>query len=162
MTDHDYTAAITVDASPQEAFAAAADLRAWWSEEIDGDTDRLGAEFTYNYMDMHRCTLRVTEFVPGRRVAWLVLENFFVFTDGAEWLGTTIEIDVAERDGRTEVRLTHRGLEPHHDCYDVCSKSWDFYVGRSLLGYITDGQGRPNARGRANLPAEAAVSAAQT
>jgi activator of Hsp90 ATPase-like protein len=160
MSDNDYTAVITVDTSRAEAFDAAVNLRAWWSEEIDGDTDRLGAEFTYNYMDTHRCRMRVMEYVPGRRVAWLVLENHFVFTDGEEWLGTTIEIDVAERDGRTEVRLTHRGLLPQHDCYDVCSKSWDFYVGRSLLAYITTGAGQPNPRGRANLTAEAAVSAA--
>ena len=159
MSENDYTAVITVDRSQQEAFDAAVNLRGWWSEEIDGNTDRLGAEFTYNYMDTHRCRLRVTEYVPGRRVAWLVLENYFVFTDGAEWLGTTIEVDIAERDGKTEVCLTHRGLVPPHDCYDVCSKSWDFYVGRSLLDYINTGQGHPNARGRANVPAEAAVSA---
>src|SRR4051812_25062463 len=116
MSDNDYTAVITVDAGRQEAFAAAVNLRGWWSEEIDGDTDRLGAEFTYNYMDTHRCRMRVTEYVPGRRVAWQVLENYFVFTDGTEWQGTTVEIDIAEQDGRTEVCLTHRGLVAQFDC----------------------------------------------
>src|SRR5260370_1116661 len=80
-----------------------------------GRPARLGADFTSGSMAPHPGPLRVTEYAPGRRAAWLVLENCFVFTDGAEWLGPTIEIDIAEQDGKTEVCLTHRGLLPQHD-----------------------------------------------
>src|SRR4051794_14179305 len=143
MTEHDYPAVIAVDRSPREAFDAAVDLRAWWSQDIVGDTDRLGAEFDYHYLDAHSCRLRVEELVPGRRVAWLVLENHFSFTSDEEWVGTMIEIDLVERDGRTDVCFTHRGLVPSHECFDVCRESWDFLVGTSLRELIVKGKGRP-------------------
>ncbi|MEP7019723.1 MAG: hypothetical protein ABI808_03660 [Pseudonocardiales bacterium] len=41
----DLTASITVDQTPDEAFAAMNDFRGWWSAEIDGGTAELGAEF---------------------------------------------------------------------------------------------------------------------
>src|SRR5690348_14862078 len=74
-----YATAFTVDRSPRETFAAITNVRGWWSENIDGDTDRAGGEFTYSNQDIHRCTIRVTELVPGQKVAWLVLDNHFNF-----------------------------------------------------------------------------------
>lgn len=46
MNTQHYTATLTVDQTPEQVFAAITNLRGWWSEEIDGRTDKLGAEFT--------------------------------------------------------------------------------------------------------------------
>jgi hypothetical protein len=69
MADHAFTTTFTVDRTPTEAFAAITNVRGWWSEEIDGRTDQLGAEFAHHYEDVHRCRIRVTELVPGRKVS---------------------------------------------------------------------------------------------
>ena len=53
MTKQHLTAAFTVDKTPDEAFAAINNVRAWWSGEIDGVTDERGAEWTYRYKDIH-------------------------------------------------------------------------------------------------------------
>ena len=45
MNTTGYTTSFTVDQTPEEVFAAINNVRGWWSGQIDGDTDKLGAEF---------------------------------------------------------------------------------------------------------------------
>lgn len=145
MTDRSFTTSILVDQTPQQAFAAITNVRGWWSEEIEGPTDTVGRAFDYRYRDAHRCRIEVTELVPGRKVAWRVLENHFSFTeDKTEWTGTDVVFDISRVGDRTEVRLTHVGLVPDYECFDICSDGWTTYVNGSLRALITTGKGRPN------------------
>jgi hypothetical protein len=155
MTNQNYTVAFTVDQTPEEAFAAINNVRGWWSQEIEGDTDRLGAEFKYHYQDVHRATFKITEFVPGRKVVWHVMDNYFNFTrDKTEWTGTDVVFEIAQKSDKTEVHFTHVGLVPAYECYEVCSNAWGSYITSSLRNLITIGKGQPN-------PIEAAVSQAR-
>ncbi len=145
MKDQDYVRTFTVEQTPEEAFAAITNVRGWWSEEIEGDTDTLGAEFSYHYKDVHRCRMKIVEFVPGKRVAWLVQDNYFSFTkDKTEWKGTKITFDITKKRDRTQIRFTHVGLVPAYECYDVCSDAWGTYISGSLKALITTGKGKPN------------------
>jgi hypothetical protein len=140
MNDESLTISFTTDRTPEEAFAAVNDVRSWWTGEIDGPTDELGAEFTYRYQDIHRSTQRVTELVPGRRIAWRVTDGFLNFvSDKSEWTGTDIVFDLIPAGAGTEVRFTHAGLVPRQECYDQCSPAWNFYVGTSLRDRIAAG-----------------------
>ena len=47
MTGLDFNTTLLVDAAPSEVYDAINNVRGWWSEEIEGDTDKLGAEFNY-------------------------------------------------------------------------------------------------------------------
>ena len=78
--NENFTATFSVDQTPGEVFRAINNVRGWWSEDIEGDTGKAGGEFTYRYQDAHRCRVKVTELVPGARVAWRVLDNYFDFT----------------------------------------------------------------------------------
>ncbi|HSN18852.1 MAG TPA: SRPBCC domain-containing protein [Gammaproteobacteria bacterium] len=145
MSDQHFTTSFTVDRSPQEVFEAINDVRGWWSEATQGDTDRPGAVFYYHFQDIHRCTIQVTELVPGKRVAWHVLHNAFSFIqDQAEWNGTDVVFDIARKGSQTEVRFTHVGLSPSHECYEICSNAWGQFIGRSLRDLITTDKGQPN------------------
>jgi hypothetical protein len=140
-----YTTAFTVDQSPDEVFAAINNVRGWWSGEIDGDTTRLGEEFTYRYQDLHLSKQRITESVSGKRIAWKVLDGYVNFVqDKTEWVGTAITFDISKRDGKTEVRFSHLGLVPDFGCFDSCSNAWAFYINTSLRDLITTGKGEPN------------------
>jgi hypothetical protein len=145
-----FTAAFSVDQTSGEVFHAINNVRGWWSEDIEGDTDKVGAEFTYRYEDTHRCRIKVTELAAGERVAWHVLDNYFDFTqDKAEWKDTEIHFDITTRDGKTEVCFAHVGLVPEYECFDICSHSWGFYLYTSLRALIRTGQGLPNRKERA-------------
>ncbi|GAA3000214.1 SRPBCC domain-containing protein [Streptosporangium longisporum] len=154
QADQNFTVTFPVGRTPQEAFEAITDVRGWWSQDVEGVTDRVGGEFDHHYRDVHRCRIRVTELVPGRKVAWLVLENHFDFvTDQSEWTGTEIVFEISERDGGgAEVRFTHVGLVPRYECYDVCSNAWGGYIDGSLRSLIETGTGRPNPRENGDAP----------
>jgi len=149
MKDDDFTTTFTVDQTPEAIFAAITNVRGWWSEEIDGNTDKLGDVFTYRYKDVHRSTQQITESIPGKKVAWLVSDAHLSFTkDTSEWNGTRVVFDISRRGNKTEVRFTHVGLVPRFECFDDCSGAWGFYVGKSLRSLITTGRGQPNQKAK--------------
>ena len=146
MSSQDLTLGFSVDQSPKAVFDAVNNVRGWWSEAIEGSTDKLGAEFTYRYKDIHRSTHAITELVPDRRVVWHVVDSYIGFVkDKAEWNGTDIVFEIAEQDGKTELRFTHVGLTPSVECYGGCAGAWGFYINESLRSLITTGKGDPNA-----------------
>jgi hypothetical protein len=147
MNAHDFTTTFTVDQTPDEAFAAITDVRGWWSGEIDGDTDALGAEFTYRYKDVHRSKQRIVEFVPGKKVVWLVLDAYLQFTDDkSEWNGTKVIFEVSPLGNQTQVTFTHEGLVPQFECFGACSSAWGSYINGSLKSLVTTGKGFPNEK----------------
>ncbi|MBO0867085.1 MAG: SRPBCC domain-containing protein [Micromonosporaceae bacterium] len=145
MTDNSLTIAFTVNRTPSQVFDAITDVRSWWSGDITGPTDELGAEFTYRYADVHRSTQRITELIPGKRVAWHVVDGYLNFVeDPTEWTGTDITFDVTPVADGTEVRFTHIGLAADQECFESCSSAWRYYIATSLRSLINEGPGRPN------------------
>lgn len=139
---NNFTSTFTVAQSPEDVFSAITDVRRWWTGEIEGDTDKLGDEFTYRYRDLHYSKQKITELVPGRKVVWKVLDAQLKGPqDPAEWTGTEIVFDITPKDAGTEVHFAHVGLVPDFECFDSCSSAWGFYVNGSLKRLITTGEG---------------------
>jgi len=164
MTTSNFMTTLLVDQTPKEVFNAINNVRGWWSEEIEGSTDKLNSVFNYHFEDIHRCQMKIVEFNPNEKVVWLVMDNYFKpgifdndsphrvridkFTDEkSEWTGTKIIFEISRKDNRTEVRFTHLGLVPEYECFDVCSNGWTHYIRQSLLGLIATGKGQPNKTG---------------
>jgi hypothetical protein len=147
MPNLNFTTAFEVDQTPQEAFEAITNVRGWWSEEIEGNTGILGDEFTYRYKEAHHCKMKLIEVIPHKKAVWLVLDNYFNFTeDKSEWKGTKVIFEISKTGERTEVRFTHQGLVPEYECFNICSNAWGFYINDSLLSLITTGKGHPNGK----------------
>jgi hypothetical protein len=143
----DYRISFRVDQSPREVYEAVNNVRAWWTGEITGVTDRVGSEWTYRYEDIHRSTHRTTELVPGKRVVWHVVDSKLSFVkDTKEWNGTDIVFDIASKGDQTELTFTHVGLAPTIECYNGCSDAWRFYIRDSLRKLITTGAGTPKPK----------------
>ncbi len=147
MTTSDFTTTILVDQTPKQVFDAINNVRGWWSEEIEGSTDKLNDEFKYHYEDVHRCQMKIIESVPNTKVVWLVLDNYFKFTeDKTEWIGTKIVFEIAEQDNKTQLRFTHQGLVPEYECFDICKDAWTQYIQQSLRSLVSTGIGMPNGK----------------
>jgi hypothetical protein len=149
MSQESFTTSFTVDQSPEQVYAAINDVRAWWTGEVTGPTDALGAEFEYRYKTIHFSAQKVTELVPGKRVVWHVTKARLPFENTEEWVGTDIVFEIARKKGKTEVRFTHVGLVPSIACYGDCSGAWGFLVTDSLRRLITTGVGDPGSKAKA-------------
>jgi hypothetical protein len=91
--------------------------------------------------------MKFVELVPGKRVAWLVTDNHFSFTeDKTEWKGTKVVFDIAKKGDKTEIHFKHEGLVPSYECYNVCSDAWGSYIRGSLKNLIATGNGSPNPK----------------
>ena len=141
MSNPSFTTTFTVDQTPEEVFAAFNNVRAWWTGNIEGSTDQLGAEFTYRYQDIHYSKQKITEFVPGQKVVWHVVDAQLNFVDDkTEWKGTNITFDIAQKGDQTEVTFTHRGLVPDFECFNNCSTAWGSLINGNLRRLITSGE----------------------
>ncbi len=144
MKKQDFTTTFSVGQTPQEVFDAINNVRGWWSEEIEGNTDKLGAEFKFHYKEAHRSTQKITELVPAKKVVWHITDATLNFVkDKTEWKGTDVVFEIARKGDKTELRFTHLGLVPAFECYGDCSGAWGFYINDSLRSLITTGKGQP-------------------
>jgi hypothetical protein len=138
-----YTTTFTVDQTPEEVFAAINNVRGWWTGDVEGSTDKIGDTFSYRYEDIHYSQQQITALIPGKKVAWRVVDARLNFTqDKSEWKGTEITFEIVEKGDQTEVRFTHQGLVPAFECFDACSDAWSFYITGSLRSLITTGKGQ--------------------
>ena len=145
MATVNFTTTIVVDQAPEKVFNAINNVRGWWSEEIEGSTEKLNDEFTYHYKDVHISKMKLIEVIPNEKVVWLVMDNQFNFTkDKSEWKGNKIIFEITEKNNKTRLQFTQLGLVPAYECYDICRDAWSNYINNSLRSLITTGKGQPN------------------
>ncbi len=147
MTPSNYSTTILVDQTPKEVFDAVNNVRGWWSENIEGGTDKLNAEYLYHYKDIHLCKMKITELIPDKKIVWKVLKNEFSFTqDKNEWVGNDIVFEISKLKNKTQLTFTQIGLTPAHECYNVCYDAWTGFITNSLKKLITTGKGLPTPK----------------
>lgn len=147
ISNQNYTTTITVDKDISSAFNSIKNFRAWWSEEIEGNTDKVGETFFYHYKDVHLCKLKLIEMIADKKLVYQVIDNEFNFTkDKTEWINTKLIFDISSEGTKTKIVFTHEGLVPAYECYNVCNDAWTSYIQGSLKNYIETGTGKPNGK----------------
>ena len=148
---NDFTSTIMVDKSPAEAFNAIKNFKAWWSEDIEGTTNKLGETFFYHYKDIHLSKIKLIKMVPNEKLVYEVVANEFSFTkDKTEWVGTRLVFDISKEGNQTKVKFTHEGLVLEYECYNVCHDAWTGFIQKSLKNLINTGKGEPNPKDGTN------------
>ncbi len=142
MKSSDYKTTILVGNSPEEAFSAINNVMGWWQGEIEGNTEKLNDEFVYRMKDIHYSRQKLTEFVPDKKVTWLVTDSKLNFAENkSEWTGTRITFEISIQNGKTKIDFIHQGLIPAFECYNNCSNAWGLLIQKSLHSLITTGKG---------------------
>lgn len=133
-----------IKASPTEVFDALtqqAHIRNWWSQFTEAVPEVGGRNSVSFYGGMVTFDLRVTELVPGGKVAWEV--------EGGppDWMGTTITWTLSEGEGpaagQTMVHLAHRGFASTGGNFASVNYNWGWYL-TSLKFYLEKGEGMPH------------------
>ncbi|MCW3106521.1 MAG: hypothetical protein JWQ09_1027, partial [Segetibacter sp.] len=134
MKENDYNTSIMVDATAHEAFESINSVSQWWTENLEGSSQKLNDEFTVRFGDVHMSKQKVVEVIPDKKVVWLVTDSKLNFIkDKNEWTNTKIVFEIAENGGKTQLSFTHIGLVPEVECYTSCTKGWDYYLKGSLF-----------------------------
>jgi hypothetical protein len=149
MSKQDFTTAFSISQTPEEVFDAINNVTGWWTENMEGSSQKLNDEFEVRFGDVHCSKQKLIEMIPGQKVVWLVTESKLNFIkDKSEWTGTKIIFDISNQGQKTELRFTQQGLVPEIECYDACSNAWSDYIQHSLKALITTGKGKPTQRER--------------
>jgi len=138
---------LVLDAPLENAFSCINDVTKWWTENLEGESQKLGDQFSIRFGDVHYSKQKLVEFLPNFKVVWLVTESTLSFVSRkSEWTGTRIEFEVHDLGSKTEFLFTHKGLVPEIECYNGCSGAWAGYIEGSLVELILTGKGKPEEK----------------
>jgi Activator of Hsp90 ATPase homolog 1-like protein len=146
MEKQDYTAIILVKDTANKAFKSINHVTAWWTENIEGSSEKLNDIFTIHFGEAF-VTMKIVQSVPDKMVVWNVTDCYLHWlADKQEWKNTQIVFEISAEGDSTRIQFTHVGLTPQVECYDGCVKGWDQYFTDSLAKLINEGQGLPQKK----------------
>src|SRR4249920_1063663 len=106
MNTSDFSTTLLVKQTPKEVFKSINSVSKWWTENLDGSSQKLDDEFEVRFGDVHYSRQKLVEVVPDKKVVWLVTDSKLNFIkDGEEWTGTRISFDILEKEGNTQIRF---------------------------------------------------------
>lgn len=141
-----YTATVTINTTASQLFnALTQEMPLWWTEMFEGNATEVGSSFTVRFGENVFKTMRVEELVSNVKVVWHVedsLINIPELNNQKEWIGTTIVWEMEEKGDDVALKLTHVGLGPEIECYEICSSGWQQFIS-SLKAYLETSVGTP-------------------
>jgi hypothetical protein len=147
MQNQDFNITFFVEQTPNEVFNAIKNVRGWWSEDLEGNSENLNDEFSYLHSEFHYSKHKLTEVEQDKKVVWLTIDSKLTFVkEQDEWNGTKMVFEIVKLEDKTKLVITHLGLVPEIECFDACSQGWTYYLQNSLLPLITSGKGKPDQK----------------
>ncbi|MEJ5051763.1 SRPBCC domain-containing protein [Chryseobacterium culicis] len=141
-----YNTTIELKATAGKIYEALAyQIPLWWSEWFTGASAQVGDVFTVRFGDHIHKTIRIKEAMPNSRMIWSVEDSLIALPElknQTEWIGTTIVWEMEQKEKSSLLMLTHIGLNPDIECYEICSNGWRQFLG-SLTKFLETGEGTP-------------------
>ncbi|HYV90904.1 MAG TPA: SRPBCC domain-containing protein [Chitinophagales bacterium] len=141
MEKKNYTTTIEVAKSPKDVFNCITAVSKWWTESVEGNSQKLNDVFTVRFGETF-VTHKIVEMIPAKKVVWLVTDcNLHWINNKKEWKDTKMVFEISQKENSTQINFTHVGIVPGIECYNDCSKGWDSYIKESLFKLISEGKG---------------------
>jgi len=136
-----YTIESTIDIDApltrvRSAITTEAGYRAWFAEDTDFD----GKQATFRFSqptETRSVTLRVDR-CEGSGIVMTCIAH----ENNADWLGTTLALELDETPTGTRIHLAHSGYPARNEVYERCNQAWPYFL-RSLASYLMTGAGEP-------------------
>lgn len=143
---NDFKKTINYSTSEQMVYVALTNyISEWWTEMFEGISNEQGQTFTIRFGENVFKTMVVEELVSNQKVVWNVTDSLIDIPDlknKTEWINTKIVWEIHSKDNLTELHLTHFGLTPQVECYNICQDGWHNFTD-SLTQFINTGIGKP-------------------
>jgi len=135
-TKTNYTVAIEVAKSPNAVFTHLThDVPKYWPEEMEGECTKLNDEFIFRSGDSHYSKNKVVEFVPDKKIVWLVTESIRK-TDNYDWTGTKMIFELTPKSDNTQLKFTYDGVILENE-YDRLVYICDLVIKDRLYNFLT-------------------------
>lgn len=143
-TSTDYSATLDLPIAPSDLaslFSSAEGVSHWWGP-TEGDATAGGTLIT-RFGEYGANANHVREAGP-RHFVWepVAAPGTTPTAHTKEWLGTTIEIEIAPSPTGSTMRFRHRGLTPQLECWNDCQAGWAHFMA-SIEAYAATGLGTP-------------------
>jgi hypothetical protein len=135
-----YTVTIEIAKSPGDVFNHLINLKKWWPEDFDGDDIKLNSEFVFTTGDSHYSKNKVIEFVPNKKITWLVLEGIRK-TDSYNWTGTKMIFELTPQNNNTLIKFTYDGVVFEGE-YERLIQICDMTLKEMFYNFIMNGKGK--------------------
>ena len=147
MTNNDFTITFIIDQTANDVFNAIKNVRGWWSEELEGSSEKLNDEFIYRHGNLHYSRHKLIEVEPDKKMVWLTTDSRLSFVKKQdEWNNTKMIFEISSQGDKTKLVISHAGLIPAFECFNDCSRAWTYYLQKSLVPLITTGRGNPDKK----------------
>lgn len=141
-----YSDLIKLNAPADKVFDALTNkIPLWWTEMFEGSANNKNDTFTVRFGETIYKTILVKEITNNLKIVWSVTDsliNIPELKNQTEWIGTSIEWEIIPQGSKTELLLTHIGLRPDIECYDICTTGWKQFT-NSLKLFLETGNGNP-------------------
>ncbi len=76
MENQNYNATIKVSQSANKAFKGVNSVAKWWTENLEGSSEKLNDEFTVRFSGDAFVKHKLVEVIPDKKVVWLVTDCY--------------------------------------------------------------------------------------
>jgi Activator of Hsp90 ATPase homolog 1-like protein len=134
LQNQSYTTGVEVLFSAAVVFTHLNAVSKWWPEDFQGLSAKLNDEFTLRTGDVHYSKQQIVEFVPDKKVVWLVIDSIRK-PDNYVWTGAKMIFEITSNGDKTRLNLTYTGPVPENEI-ERLAQSCDMVIKDKFYGFI--------------------------